>query len=256
MKTNTMAPENENKAAFMHGLRAGVPIGIGYFAVSFSLGIIAKDCGFNAFQGFLTSATSYASAGQYIGFTMYGAGATLWQLLIMMIITNARYLLMGVALNQKVREGTSLFHRVLIGLSITDEIFGVSIARPGYANPFFGVGCWISAMSMWSVGNAIGIAVGNILPLRAVSALSVALFGMFLAVIIPPAKKDKIIGAAVVISFALSYLASTLPALQNISSGNRTILLTVIISAAFAVIAPRKNESPEVSAEGGEENEG
>ena len=165
----------------------------------------------------------------------------------MMIITNARYLLMGVALNQKVKEGTPLLHRILIGHSITDEIFGVSIARPGYASPYFGVGCWLSAMSMWSVGNAIGIAVGNILPPRAVSALSVALFGMFLAVIIPPIKRDKIIGCAVAISFALSYLATTLPAFQNISSGNRTILLTVIIASAFALIAPRKNESPEVT---------
>ena len=249
-------PRENKRAEFNVGLRAGIPIGIGYFAVSFSLGIIARDCGFNAFQGFLTSLTSYASAGQYIGFTMYGAGATLWQLVIMMIITNARYLLMGVALNQKVREGTPLLHRILIGHSITDEIFGVSIARPGYASPYFGVGCWLSAMSMWSVGNAIGIAVGNILPLRAVSALSVALFGMFLAVIIPPIKKDKIIGCAVAISFALSYLATTLPAFQNISSGNRTILLTVIIASAFALIAPRKNESPEVSTEGGTEDEG
>ena len=240
-------PRENKRAEFNVGLRAGIPIGIGYFAVSFSLGIIARDCGFNAFQGFLTSLTSYASAGQYIGFTMYGAGATLWQLVIMMIITNARYLPMGVALNQKVKEGTPLLHRILIGHSITDEIFGVSIARPGYASPYFGVGCWLSAMSMWSVGNAIGIAVGNILPPRAVSALSVALFGMFLAVIIPPIKKDKIIGCAVAISFALSYLATTLPAFQNISSGNRTILLTVIIASAFAVIAPRQNESPEVT---------
>ncbi len=245
-----------NKAAFNVGLRTGIPIGIGYFAVSFSLGIIARNCGFSAFQGFLTSLTSYASAGQYIGFTMYGAGATLWQLVIMMIITNARYLLMGVALNQKVRKGTSTLHRIMIGLSITDEIFGVSIARPGYASPYFGMGCWLSAMSMWSVGNALGIAVGNILPLRAVSAMSVALYGMFLASIIPPVKKDKAIGIVIAVSFALSYLASSLPAFQGISSGNRTILLTLVIAAAAAVIAPRKNEQPEVHMEeGGRQNE-
>ena len=246
-----------HKAEFSVGLRTGIPIGIGYFAVSFSLGIIARNCGFTAFQGFLTSLTSYASAGQYIGFTLYGANATLWQLVIMMIITNARYLLMGVALNQKVRKGTSLKHRVMIGLSITDEIFGVSISRPGYASPFFGAGCWISAMSMWSIGNALGIAVGNILPLRAVSALSVALFGMFLASIIPPIKKDKAIGVVIGISFALSYLAATLPSIREMSSGNRTILLTVVIAAAAAVIAPRKNEDPDIHMEkGGRSDEG
>ena len=243
-----------HKAEFTVGLRTGIPIGIGYFAVSFSLGIIAKNCGFSVFQGFLTSLTSYASAGQYIGFTLYGAGATLWQLVIMMIITNARYLLMGAALNQKVREGTPLRHRILIGLSITDEIFGVSIARPGYASPFFGAGCWIPAMSMWSVGNALGIAVGNILPDRAVSALSVALFGMFLASIIPPIKKDKIIGIAIAASFAASYLYATLPDTRDMSSGNRTIMLTIIISTAFAVIAPRRNDAPKVA--GTEEESG
>ena len=245
-----------NKEIFNEGLKAGIPIGIGYFAVSFSLGIIARNCGFNAFQGFLTSLTSYASAGQYVGFTLYGSGATLLQLVIMMIITNARYLLMGVALNQKVKEGTSTIHRIMIGLSITDEIFGVSIARPGYAHPYFGAGCWITAMSLWSIGNALGIAVGNILPLRAVSAMSVALYGMFLAVIIPPVKKDKAIGITIVFSFVASYLAATLPALQEISSGNRTILLTLVIAAAAAVIAPRKNEQPDIHMEkGGEDNE-
>ena len=245
-----------NKEIFTEGLKAGIPIGLGYFAVSFSLGIIARNCGFNAFQGFLTSLTSYASAGQYVGFTMYGAGDTILQLVIMMIVTNARYLLMGVALNQKVREGTSILHRIMIGLSITDEIFGVSIARPGYAHPYFGLGCWISAMSMWSIGNALGIAVGNILPLRAVSALSVALYGMFLAVIIPPVKKDKAIGVAIIFSFAASYLAATVPDIQEISSGNRTILLTVIIATAAAVIAPRKNEEPDIHMEqGGEPDE-
>ncbi len=255
LKMSGIVGGEHNREVFAEGLKAGIPIGIGYFAVSFSLGIIARNCGFTAFQGFLTSLTSYASAGQYIGFTLYGACATLWQLVIMMIITNARYLLMGVALNQKVREGTSLKHRVMIGLSITDEIFGVSISRPGYANPFFAAGCWISAMSMWSVGNALGIAVGNILPLRAVSAMSVALFGMFLASIIPPIKKDKAIGIAIAVSFALSYLASTLPAIREMSSGNRTILLTIIISAAAAIIAPRKSEEPEITMEGGDPDE-
>ena len=99
-------------------------------------------------------------------------------------------------------------------------------------------------------------AVGNILPLRAVSAMSVALYGMFLASIIPPVKKDKAIGIVIAVSFALSYLASSLPAFQGISSGNRTILLTLVIAAAAAVIAPRKNEQPEVHMEeGGRQNE-
>ena len=108
-------------------------------------------------------------------------------------------------------------------------------------------------MTLWSLGTAAGIAVGNILPMRAVSAMSVALFGMFLASIIPPVKKDKIIGVFIAISFAMSYGASRLPAFESISSGNRTIILTVIISATAALLFPRKNEDPEIAMEGGEE---
>ena len=125
-----------NKKIFLHGMHDGIPIGIGYFAVAFSLGITARDCGFNAFQGFLSSITTYASAGQFIGYTLYAANATLLQLAIMTVITNARYLLMGFALNQRLPQGTPLYKRMLCGVAITDEIFGITIARPGYVNPW------------------------------------------------------------------------------------------------------------------------
>lgn len=247
--------EQTRKDIFLTGLKNGIPIAVGYFAVAFSLGITARSCGFNAFQGFLASMTSYASAGQYIGFTLYAANSTLLQLVIMMLITNARYLLMGIALNQKVREGTPIGPRIMIGMTITDEIFGVTISRPGYVNPYFNAGVWSIALIFWSLGTALGIAVGNILPLRAVSAMSVALYGMFLASIIPPVKKDKAIGIVIAFSFAFSYLFTVLPGVSELSSGNRTILLAVVISAAAALIAPRKNEEPEIAMEGGGSDE-
>ena len=178
------------KDIFLKGMRDGIPIGIGYFAVAFSLGIIAKKCGFTAIQGFFASLSTYASAGQYIGFTLYAADAALFQLVIMTVITNARYLLMGFALNQRIPEGTGRFKRFLIGLTITDEIFGITIAREGPVVPHYGLGAMTVAVPLWSLGTALGIYMGNVLPANVVSALSVALFGMFLAVIIPPAKKD------------------------------------------------------------------
>ncbi len=247
--------EKTKKEIFLNGLKNGIPIAVGYFAVAFSLGITARSCGFNAFQGFLASMTSYASAGQYIGFTLYAAGSTLLQLVIMMLITNARYLLMGIALNQKVKGGTPIGPRIMIGMTITDEIFGVTIARPGYVNPFFNAGVWSIALIFWSLGTALGIAVGNILPLRAVSAMSVALYGMFLASIIPPVRKDKAIGIVIAFSFAFSYLFTVIPGVSELSSGNRTILLAVVISAAAALIAPRKTEEPEIAMEGGGDDE-
>ncbi len=230
--------KNHEKAGFVRGMRDGIPIALGYFAVAFSLGITARDCGFNAVQGFIASITTYASAGQYIGFTLYAAQATLLQLIIMTIITNARYLLMGFALNQRLPDRTTMGGRLLTGLAITDEIFGITIALPGQISPLYPFGAFVCAVPFWAVGTALGISTGSIMPARIVSALSVSLFGMFLAVIIPACRKDKIVALAVAISFAASYASIHAPGISRLSSGNRTILLTVVISAAAAFFFP------------------
>lgn len=231
-----------SQKVLLEGMRDGIPIGLGYFAVAFALGITARNAGFTAFQGFLASAGVYASAGQYIGFTLYAANATVLQLIIMTVITNARYLLMGLALNQRLPEGTPLWKRILTGITITDEIFAITIARPGRLDPFYPAGALLIAMPLWAAGTALGISLGNILPLRLVSALSVALFGMFLAVIIPPARKDRIVALVVAASFLLSCAAANLPHIKDLSAGNRTILLTVVISSAAAVLFPVSEE--------------
>lgn len=223
----------------MQGYRDGIPIGLGYFAVAVSLGVVARDCGFNAFQGLLASMMTYASAGQYMGFTLYAAGATLLQLVLLTFIINARYILMGFALNQKMPEGTPLLRRVLVGSCITDEIFGITIARPGAPTPYYSFGAIAAAEPLWALGTAVGISMGNILPSRIVSALSVALFGMFIAVIIPAGRKDRAALAAIIVSFACSYAFKHLPILSALSEGNRTIILTLIICSLFAVLAPR-----------------
>ena len=120
-----------NREIFTEGYKNGIPIGLGYFAVAFSLGIAARDYGFTAVQGFLASLLTYASAGQYMGFALYATNATLIELIVLTFIINARYLLMGFALNQRMPEGTPLSRRILVGSCITDEIFGITIARPG-----------------------------------------------------------------------------------------------------------------------------
>ena len=231
-----------NRDIFMQGYKHGIPIGLGYFAVAFSLGIAARDYGFSAFQGFFASLITYASAGQYMGFALYATNTTLAELVLLMFIINARYILMGFALNQRMPEGTPLRTRLLVGSCITDEIFGITIARPGVPTPYYTFGALIAAVPMWAVGTALGITMGNILPARIVSALSVALFGMFIAVIIPPARRDKAVLGAVAVSFALSYASSHLPAIAKLSQCNRTILLTVVISAVFAALFPRKTD--------------
>ena len=232
----------DNGTLVREGMRVGLPIGLGYFAVAFSLGIAARGYGFTPFQGFLSSLITYASAGQYMGFSLYAARGTLLQLIVLTIIINLRYILMGFALNQRMPEGTGVGRRVLVGSCITDEIFGATIARPGVPNPYYTFAALLTAVPMWAAGTALGIEMGNILPARIVSALSVALFGMFLATVIPASKKDRGIMLAVIVSFACSYGAGVIPGISGLSQGTRTIILTITISALFAIIMPREDE--------------
>jgi len=230
------------RSPFLEGIRDGIPIALGYFAVSFSLGIAARRAGLSVLQGFLASLWNNASAGEYAGFLLIAAGASYGEMALMTLVTNARYLLMSCALSQRFSPKTGLIHRLLVGYAVTDEIFGISIARPGPTEPRYHYGAMSVAMPAWAVGTALGIFAGNLLPVRAVSALSVALYGMFLAIIIPPAKKDRVVFGLVAAGFSASLLGSLLPRIRTLSEGTRTILFTVLISAAGAILFPVKEE--------------
>lgn len=232
-----------NMTWYKKGLRDGIPIALGYFAVSFTLGIAAKNAGFTAFQSMLTSILINASAGEFAGFTLIAAGAGLLEVAVMELIANARYLLMSCALSQKLSPDTSIIHRLILGFYITDEYFGLSIARPGYLNPFYTYGMITLGGPGWALGTLLGCIMGNVLPVNIVNALSVGLYGMFLAIIIPPARKNKIIAGLVAVSMAASYAFSKLPVLKDISSGIRIILLTVLIAGAAAILFPIKEDA-------------
>lgn len=230
---------------YKKGMKDGIPIFLGYFAVAFTLGIAAKNAGFTAFQASLTSFLVNASAGEFAGFTLVAAGASYIEMAIMMAVANARYLLMSCALSQKIDEKTSIFHRLLVGFYLTDEIFGVSVAVPGKLNPIYTYGVITIAAPGWTIGTCLGVIMGNLLPVNIVSALSVGLYGMFLAIIIPPARKNKILSGIVAISMILSYIASKTPFLQNLSSGTVIIILTVLIAGVAAVLFPVKEKKNE-----------
>ena len=183
-----------------------------------------------------------ASAGEYVGFTLIIAQASYLEMAIMIFITNARYLLMSCSLSQKLRPNEKLHHRLGVGYIITDEIFGIAIAQKGYLNPFYNYGAGAFAIPMWSLGTALGIVAGNILPLRLVSALSVALYGMFIGIIIPPAKNNKVITGIIIISFILSFLSSRISLFSSIPEGTRIIILTIAISLMAAILFPIKEE--------------
>lgn len=229
------------------GMRDGIPIGLGYLAVAFSLGVAAKRAGLTAFQGFLISILNNASAGEYAGLTVIAADAGYLVMALMTLVANARYLLMSCALSQRFSPDTPLIHRLLLGYDVTDELFGITIARPGPLNPYYTYGAILIAIPCWSCGTALGVVAGNLLPLRAVSALSVALYGMFIAIIIPPAKKNKVVGAFVALSFLTSFFSSRLPFVSGMSEGTRTIVLTVTLSALAAALFPVKEEGEEPS---------
>jgi hypothetical protein len=161
---------------------------------------------------------------------------------LMVFIANARYLLMSCALSQKLPQKTPLRHRLLIATDIADEIFGVSMAVPGKLNPFYTYGIIAIAAPCWATGTYLGVLMGNLLPLNIVRALSVGLYGMFLAVIVPPAKENKILAGVILISMAGSFMFTKLPMISALSSGTRTILLTILIAGGAAVLFPVKSE--------------
>ncbi len=237
--------QETTKTVMREGMRDSIPIALGYLAVSFSLGIIAANAGLTAGQGFWTSFFCMASAGEYIGFTLIAAQSAYTEVALMTLIANARYLLMSAAWSQRISSKTSVLHRLIMALDLTDELFAIAIARKGHLNPWYSYGAAVLPVLFWAGGTALGCIAGDILPRNVVSALSVALYGMFIAIIIPPAKNDKVILWLVVSSFVMSLAAKYLPLVNELSNGTRIILLTIIISSAAALLHPHKTETEE-----------
>lgn len=223
---------------FVRGMRDGIPICLGYFAVSFALGIAGRGVGMNAVQAFVMSLTMVASAGQFAAITLIGAGAGIIEMITTTVVVNLRYLLMSCSLTQKLSPETKLLHRLALSYCMTDEIFGLSISVDGFLRPVYTYGITMISVSGWCLGTVLGVVAGNILPALVTNALGVAMYGMFLAIIIPPAKENHFLGALVAVSMAASGLYSILPYLRSISSGFRVIILTILIAGIAAVIHP------------------
>lgn len=223
---------------FVRGMRDGIPICLGYFAVSFALGIAGRGVGMNAVQAFVMSLTMVASAGQFAAITLIGAGAGIIEMITTTVVVNLRYLLMSCSLTQKLSPETKLLHRLALSYCMTDEIFGLSISVDGFLRPVYTYGITVISVSGWCLGTVLGVVAGNILPALVTNALGVAMYGMFLAIIIPPAKENHFLGALVAVSMAASGLFSILPYLRAISSGFRVIILTILIAGIASVIHP------------------
>ncbi len=234
-----------NKKYYLTGLKDGTPIALGYFAVGFTLGIAARAMGISPFQAGLMSFLMHASAGEFAVLTVIAGGSGYLAMVITQLVINIRYFLMSCSMSQKINPNTSLPKRLLLSYFVTDEIFGISASIPGELNPYYPLGAATVASPGWILGTVLGALIGNILPVSLSNALSVALYGMFLAVVVPASKKDKTIAAVVLASMAGSCAFTFLPVLSEIDSGTRIIILTLVIAAAAAVIKPVKQEEVE-----------
>ena len=230
------------RKVIIHGLRDGIPIAMGYFAVAFSLGIIAVKAGLTAPMGWVSSFFTRASAGEYGTYSLIAVNAAYAEVIAMCMVVNLRYMLMSAALSQKVAPNTSWFDRILMACCITDEVFGISIAYKGYTPPAYTYSAALISSMFWASGCALGIMAGNLLPQTMVTALSMSLYGMFLAIIIPPAHSNRNVLYALIASFVLSGICAVAPVVCEWSSGMRTVVLTIIISSVAALLRPIKQE--------------
>lgn len=227
--------ENNN---FREGLRNGIPICLGYFSVSFAFGIFAVSNGLSILETLLISMTNVTSAGQLAAVPIITGGGTLIELAVSMFVINLRYALMSVSLSQKLGKSVRMADRFLIAFVNTDEVFAVASAKSGLVGRYYLFGLILTPYLGWSAGTLLGAVAGNILPAIVVSALGVAIYGMFLAIIIPPAKKSRATALCILLAVALSCAFYYIPALQAVPSGFVVILCAVAASALFAAVAP------------------
>lgn len=223
---------------FQYGLRDGVPIALGYFSVSFSFGIMALKGGLSVLQAAITSLTNMTSAGQFAGLQIIIAGGTLLEMAVTQLIINLRYALMSLSLSQKLSDNVTLWQRFVIAFANTDEIFAVAMSHNRELTFPYMVGLQILPIIGWTSGTACGAVAGSMLPAAINSALSVALYGMFLAVVIPAAKKARPVLLMALLAAAISCILYYVPLFQGVSAGMSIIICTVVASIVGAMIFP------------------
>lgn len=223
---------------YKKGIQNGIPICFGYFAVSFTFGMLAKKEGLTGLQAVLISLTNLTSAGQFAGLSLIVSNGGLFEMALTQLVINMRYFLMSCSLSQKMDRNMPFFHRFFISFGITDEIFGVAACRDGKVPPEFFYGLMSVAVPGWTFGTWCGVLSGIFLPESVISALGLAIYGMFLAIIIPPAKKNRTVLLVVLSAMLLNSLIGIIPFFQKISSGFRIILITLLTAGTAAYCCP------------------
>ncbi len=224
--------------SFSKGVRDGFSICLGYLSVSFAFGIFAVGSGLTVWQTLLISMTNLTSAGQQAGVPIIAGGGSLAELALSQLVINLRYSLMSVSLSQKLSPSVKLRHRFLVAFSNTDEIFAVAMSNPHAVGRTYMLGLSVTPYIGWSTGTLLGAIAGNILPAMVVSALGVALYGMFIAIVVPVVKKSRATALCVLTAIALSCMFKFVPALSAVPGGFVIIICAVLASLLFALVCP------------------
>ena len=231
------------KKQFICGVKDGLPIGLGYLSVSFAFGVQASILGLPVILAVLTSMTNLTSAGQLAGIQIVAVLGSFFELIAVQLVINARYFLMSVSLSQKLGVDFNLLHRLICACGITDEIFAVAISKKEKLTPTYVYGLILLPYIGWTLGTLLGAIMGNVLPLQIQGALGIALYAMFIAIIIPPAMEQKGVLVAVFLSAGISCLFYYLPILKSVSQGISIIISALATAMICALIFPVKEQA-------------
>lgn len=227
------AQNQSAQLTFARGLKDGLPICLGYISVSFAFGMTVAQSGMPLWVALFISVTNLTSAGQFAGFDLILNGAMYLELAITTLVINLRYFLMSLSLSQKVDSAMTLLQRSVLSFGITDEVFAVAMQQKGFVSACYFAGLILTPFTGWMAGTFLGAAATGLLPASLRSALGIAIYGMFLAIILPPTRKSRPVLLVVVLAAGLSCMFRYVPLFQSVSQGWATILCT-LIACAFA----------------------
>ena len=227
---------------FCAGMKAGIPVCIGYFSVSVGFGAMAIAQGLTIWQAILISASNLTSAGQFAGLTVIAAGAAIIEMILMQVVINSRYALMSLALGQRLGPDVGIGKRLLAVFFNTDEVFALGMSRGKQLTTGFFVGVGVVAALGWIFGTAMGAIAGSLLPESVRMTLGVMLYGMFIAVVVPQAKEEKPILIAVILALVCSCLFAWVPLLNQVSSGLAIVICTVLAASVCALLFPVQDD--------------
>lgn len=228
------------KSNFFRGMSHGIPIALGYLSVSFGFGISAIRSGLSVFEASAVSATNLTSAGQAAGIDIIASGGTILEMILVQLTINIRYSLMALSLSQKLDKKFTVGHRLMASYGITDEIFALCSAQPGMLSPAYMYGMILISAIGWVLGTFLGAYAGQLLPESVSSAMGILLYGMFLAIIIPPSRKQKSVLCVVIVAAVMSIIFRYL--ITAVSSGFAVIICAVAAAALGAVLFPVHDE--------------